>query len=174
MRFCIQNGSWRVDETYVRSAVSGLTSSIYQEAHSSESVVPVGRRSIEDDRWLRSDASDQERANPVAAAGRRGWATPVHSYPLWHRCVVPLATPQVFPHRQTLFATDPLKCLKRPSMPCKRSCREALTSDIEASVFQPISQCRHILRTSSRQSSWGAPRCKRPCLTLRRPPHQLR
>ena len=62
--------------------------SIHQEAHGGESVVPVGRKSIEDDRWLQSDASDPERANPVAAPGCCGWATPVRSYPLWHRCVV--------------------------------------------------------------------------------------
>ena len=64
--------------------------SIYQEANCGESVVPIGRRGIEDYGWLRSDASDPERADPVAAEGRCGRATPIHSYTLWHRCLIPL------------------------------------------------------------------------------------
>jgi len=64
--------------------------SIYQEAHCGESVVPIGRRGIEDYRWLRSDASDPERADPVAAEGRCGRATPVHSDHVWHRRLSPL------------------------------------------------------------------------------------
>jgi len=35
------------------------------------------RRGMEDYRWLRSDASDPERADPVAAEGRCGWVTPI-------------------------------------------------------------------------------------------------
>src|SRR5262249_34755560 len=56
-----------------------------------------------------------ERADPVAAEGRCGRATPIHSYALWHRSLIPLWVPQVLHGRQALFATAPLN-LNLPSL----------------------------------------------------------
>src|SRR5579862_2422029 len=43
---------------------------------------------MEDDRGLRGDASDPERANPVAGQRRHRRAAPIHTRALRHRCVI--------------------------------------------------------------------------------------
>jgi transposase, IS6 family len=44
-------------------------------------------RRMEDDRGLRGNAYDSERAGPMVGQGRRSRAAPIYSQPLWPRCV---------------------------------------------------------------------------------------
>jgi hypothetical protein len=60
---------------------------LHQKAHHGEPWIPFARRRMEDDRRLRGDAYDSERAGPMVGKGRCDRAAPIYSQPLWHRSV---------------------------------------------------------------------------------------
>jgi hypothetical protein len=63
-------------------------SPLHQKADRRESRFPISRRGIEDDRRLRSDASDPQGADSVAIQKRRGWTTPIYPHPLRSRRLI--------------------------------------------------------------------------------------
>src|SRR5580692_11389369 len=75
---------------------------------SSKSAFPRASDPVEDDRRLRGNAHDSERAGSMVGQGRCDWAAPIYSRPIWHRCVElgHLKLPLVV---ILLFATDPFE-----------------------------------------------------------------
>ena len=67
---------------------------------------------MEDNRRLRGNAHDSERAGSMVGQGRRGRPAPIYSQPIWHRCVElgQLKLPLVV---ILLFATEPVAGLKQ-------------------------------------------------------------
>src|SRR5215831_1671483 len=43
---------------------------------------------VQDDRWLRGNACDPQRVDPLAGQERRSGTTPIHPHPLRHRCLI--------------------------------------------------------------------------------------
>ena len=67
---------------------------------------------MENDRRLRGNACDPERADPLVSEGRCSRSAPIHTHPVRYRCIDLVASdlvPLTFPP----FATDPFTVWQR-------------------------------------------------------------
>ena len=97
--------------------------SLHQEAHHGEFGLPVGGRSMADDRGIRGNAHDPEGAD--SAVGQRGCgrATAIHSQPLRDCRLTPRENFETAASiAALLFATDPSRSSIRACLRSSRTC----------------------------------------------------